>query len=237
MTIARPGALDASRTVSPAALLTQQPRNRNRLCLRPLRPASATQQASTLAGAGPPQQPGRRIRDGNWTRRADAGFRKHEPHIVGRRQVARDCRGDRADLLIAGEQQEGRRAAIALDADRIEAGLRMRELAMAVRRHRAAGMHVRIDQRTERLGAFEPGIEIETQLARQRQIGPLSGGGDDPIDRADPMPCRRAVSPSTMMPPVLFGCSATVAKPVTSVTRPLSTSCRTSAPSSPRAGN
>ena len=131
--------------------------------------ASATQQASTLAGAGPPQQPAAAssAMTGRVGQTPVSG--KHQPHIVGRRHIARDCRGDRADLLIAGEEQEGRRAAIALDADRIEAGLGMGELAVAVRRHRAAGMLIRIDQGTERLGAFEPGIEIETQLARQRQ--------------------------------------------------------------------
>ena len=152
---------------------------------------SATQQASTSAGAGPPQQPARSSTawvDGDSLRRADAGFGKHQPQIIGCRHIARDCRGDGANLLIAGEEQEGRRAPIALDAHRIEAGLGMGELAVAVRRHGAAGMLVRIDQGTQRLGAFEPGIEIETQLARQRQIGALAGGGDDPIDRADPMP-------------------------------------------------
>ena len=90
-------------------------------------------------------------------------------------------------MLIAGEQQERRRAAVALDADGVEAGFRMRQLAMPVRRHRAAGMHIRIDQGAERLGAFKPRVEIETQLARQRQVGTLSGGGDDPIDRPDPI--------------------------------------------------
>ena len=181
----------------------QQPRNRIRICLRPLRPASATQQASTSAGAGPPQQPAAPSVDGNSLGRADAGFRKHEPQIVGRRHIPRDCRSDRADLLIAGEEQEGRRAPIALDAHRIEAGLGMGELAVAMRRHRAAVMLIRIDQGTQRLGAFEPGIEIETQLARQRQIGPLAGGGDDPIDRADPTPALRRLAFNDDLP-VLF---------------------------------
>ena len=84
-------------------------------------------------------------------------------HVVGRRHVAGDRGGDGAHLFIAREQQEGRRAAIALDADRVEAGFGMRQFAMTVRRHRAAGMQIRIDQRAERFRAFEPGIEIETQ--------------------------------------------------------------------------
>ena len=57
---------------------------------------------------------------------------------------------------------------------------------MSVRRHSAAGMEVRIDQGAESFGALKPRIKIKTQLARQRQVGALSGGGDDPIDRADP---------------------------------------------------
>ena len=153
--------------VSPAALLTQRPHIRNPAFPKSFATASATQQASTFAGAGPPQQPADASRHNNGTRGANAGFRKHEPHVVSGRHVAGDRGGDGADLLVAGEQQEGRRAAIALDADRVEARLRMRQLAMSVRRHRAAGMHVRIDQGAESLGAFKPRIEIETQLARQ----------------------------------------------------------------------
>ena len=56
---------------------------------------------------------------------ADAGLGQHQLHVVGRRQVAGDRRDDRADLLVAGQQQEGRRAAVALDADGVEARLRM----------------------------------------------------------------------------------------------------------------
>ena len=70
-------------------------------------------------------------------------------------------------MLVAGEQQKRRRAAIALDTDCIETSLRMRQLAMTMRRHGAAGMDVRVDQGAESLGAFKPGVEIETQLACQ----------------------------------------------------------------------
>jgi hypothetical protein len=126
----------------------QQPRNRIRICLRPFATTSATQQASTSAGAGPPQQPAASSDDGDSLGRADAGFGKHEPQIIGCRHIPRDCRGDRADLLIAGEEQEGRRAPIALDAHRIKPGLGMSELAVTMRRHRAAEMLIRIDQGT-----------------------------------------------------------------------------------------
>ena len=47
-------------------------------------------------------------------------------------------------------------------------------------------MEVRIDQGAESFGALKPRIKIKTQLARHRQIGALSGRGDNPIDRADP---------------------------------------------------
>ena len=57
---------------------------------------------------------------------------------------------------------------------------------MAVRRHGAAGMLVRVDQRPERLGAFQPGIELQPQLARERQVRPLPRRHDDAVDRPDP---------------------------------------------------
>ena len=67
-------------------------------------------------------------------RLADAGLRQDQLHAFGGREVAGDRCRDRPRLLIAGEQQEGRRAAVALDADRVEARLGMGELAIAVRR-------------------------------------------------------------------------------------------------------
>jgi hypothetical protein len=103
-------------------------------------------------------------------------------HVIGRRLVAGDCR-DGAHLFVACQQQEARRAAVALAADRIEAGFRMRQFTMPVRRRRATGMQVRIDQGAEGFRAFKPGIEIETQFARQRLVRTLPGSGDDPIDR------------------------------------------------------
>src|SRR5918999_6205751 len=117
--------------------------------------------------------------------RADAGLGQHEPHVIGRRKIAGDRCCDRADLLVAGEQQKGRRSAIALDADGVEAALWMPELSMPVRGHRPAGMNVRVDQGAERLGTLEPRIKIETKLACQRHVRTLSGGGDDPIHRPD----------------------------------------------------
>ena len=56
---------------------------------------------------------------------------------------------------------------------------------MAVRRHRAAGMQVRVDQRSERLGALDPGIEVEPKLAREDEVGTLPGRDDDAVDRPE----------------------------------------------------
>src|ERR1700690_3116732 len=96
-------------------------------------------------------------------------------------------------------------------------------------------MEVRIDQGAEGFGALKPRIKIKTELARQRQVGALSGGGYDPIDRADPAQSL-AVSPlATIAPRSSF--SVRMANPVVSSTRPRSTSSLTFAPSSPRPGN
>ena len=94
---------------------------------------SATQQPSVRTGGGPPQQPraeASAISTGTW----------HTP-VSGRTsctlsaavEIAGDRRRDRPRLLVAGEQQEGRRPPVALDADRVEVRLRMGELAIAVR--------------------------------------------------------------------------------------------------------
>ena len=105
--------------------------------------------------------------------------------MIGGGYVARDRRRDRAHLLIAGQQQKSRRAAVALDADRVEAGLRVRKLAMAMRRHGAAGVFVGINERTQRADAFQPWIELEAQFAREAEIGALAGRDDDAIEGAD----------------------------------------------------
>ena len=90
-------------------------------CPPALATASATQQAFASAGAGPPQQPVAERR----SRSADAGLGKHQANIVGSGEVAVDRGDHRADLFVAGGEKEGRRAAVALDADGVEARLRM----------------------------------------------------------------------------------------------------------------
>src|SRR5690349_1899092 len=54
---------------------------------------------------------------------ADAGLRQHEMDIVRRFEIAGDGSSDGAGLFIARQQQERRRAAVALDPDGIEARL------------------------------------------------------------------------------------------------------------------
>src|SRR4051812_22112797 len=93
-------------------------------------------------------------------------------------------RHHRAHLLIAGHHQEGRRAAIALDADREVIRFGMRQLLEAMRRHRSARMQVWIDHRAERARALEPGIEVEAKLAGHRKVGTLAGANNDAVDGA-----------------------------------------------------
>src|SRR3546814_3691951 len=75
-------------------------------------------------------------------------------------------------LLMAGGEQEGGRAAIALHADQEQARLGLRELGRAMRPHRAAAMQVGIDQRRQDLRTIERRIEVQAELAEKAQIGP-----------------------------------------------------------------
>ena len=142
---------------SPSVLWTKwghsEPRcstsSRNPWHRRPWRRRPAVQQASTSAGAGPPQQPVVSTgRCGNGTA-ANAGFRQHQLDPLGRFLVAGDVGHDRAHLLVAGHHQKRRRAAIGLHAGEVEAGLGLRQLARAMRTHRAAAVQIGIDQRRQ----------------------------------------------------------------------------------------
>src|SRR5262245_64025592 len=91
------------------------------------------------------------------------------------------CNGP--DLLIAGEQQKRRRAAIALDASREEVRFGMPKLTPTMRWHRSARMLIGIDQGAERARALDDGIEIELQLACEGEIRALAGRRDDAVER------------------------------------------------------
>ena len=114
---------------------------------------------------------------------ADAGLRQHQAHLAGGRVVAGDLGHHRAHLLVAGRHEEGRRAAIGLRADDVEAGFGMRELGRSVRRHRAAGMQVGIDQRRQRRRRLDRRVERHPQLAQHAKIRPEAGRDHDPIDK------------------------------------------------------
>ena len=149
--------------------------------------------------------------------------------------VAGDRRDNRARLLVAGQQQEGRRAAVALDADGVEARLRMGELAMAVRRDRAAGVQVGIDQRA-RAPARSPARDRARAAARASW--PRSGRWPVATTIRSTGGSRRgpcAVGPRGRC--AAIGSTAVAAKPVTSVTRRARPACEQPHPSLPRAGS
>ena len=109
---------------------------------------------------------------------AHAGLGEDEVDLAGGLPVAGEGGDDGADLLVAGAQQEGRRAAVALHADDVDALVGVGELLDAVRRHRAARVHVRVDQRSERARCLDAVVEVEPQLGQQREVGAEAGGGD-----------------------------------------------------------
>ena len=130
---------------------------------------------SRAAAAAPPRRR-------PWPGAADAGLGQHQLHLPRRRMVAGDLGDDRAHLLVARRHQEGRRPSVGLRADDEEARLRMRELGRAVRRHGAAGVQVRVDQRRQRRRRLDRRIERHPQLAQHAEIGPEAGRDHDPID-------------------------------------------------------
>ena len=139
--------------------------------------ASCWQQASASAGAGPPQQPALSLEAVSGTA-ANARLRQHQLDPLGRFLVAGDVGNDRAHLLIAGHHQERRRAAVGLHAGEVEAGLGLRQLARAMRTHRAAAVQIGIDQRRQDGRAFERRVERDAQLAQEGQIRPEAGCDD-----------------------------------------------------------
>src|SRR6476469_5044957 len=99
--------------------------------------------------------------------------------------IAREMCRNRADLLIAGKQEESRRAAVALDARHEVVRLGMDELAPAMRWNRTAIVDIRVDERPKRARAFDDRVKIELQFAGKGKVGPLPGRNDDAIERTD----------------------------------------------------
>ena len=149
--------------------------------------------------------------------------------------VAGNVGGDRADLLVSGHHQEGRRTAIGLHAGEIEAGLVLREFARAMRTHRAAAMLVGIDQRRQR--------DRRTR-SRDRAAGAVRAGNE----RSGRKPVA-TTSSSTMTlrapqqargrrsrgAPSAMRCETR--NPVSTLILPAATSAAKCAPSSPRAAS
>ena len=100
-------------------------------------------------------------------------------------EIACDGGHHRASLLEPGGHQERGRTTVALDPHGVQAGLRMRELAVPMRAHGATAVLVGIDQRTQRFVRLQPRVELDAQLAGQRQVRPLTGGANDLVDAVD----------------------------------------------------
>ena len=109
---------------------------------------------------------------------ADAGLGQHQLDPARALPVAVQRGDDRADLLVACAQQERRSAPVALHTDHEYPLVGVAELVHAVRRHRPAGMQVRVDQRSQPARRLDAIVEIQPQLAEQRQVRAEASGGD-----------------------------------------------------------
>src|SRR5690606_25137899 len=99
--------------------------------------------------------------------------------------VACEARCDAAHLLIPGEGEERRSAAVTLRADDEQTVLRLRELSRARRRDRSAGVDVRIDLCGDARHRLECGVEIDAQLAEHPGVGSEAGESEDVPDTRD----------------------------------------------------
>src|SRR4051812_29166617 len=61
----------------------------------------------------------------------------------------------------------------------------MRELAVAVWSHGSAAVHVGIDEGSERLGRFDPRVQLQPELGSDREVGAAAGGDDDLVEVID----------------------------------------------------
>lgn len=112
---------------------------------------------------------------------ADSGLGQVELDIAGGFPVAGE-RGDHGPgLLVSGGEKERRGATVALDADRVVARFGVGELVDAVRADCAAGVVVRVDQRSQCAGRAKDRVQIEAQLGGEGVVGPESGGVDDHV--------------------------------------------------------
>ena len=103
----------------------------------------------------------------------------------GAGRVAGQGGHDRADLLVAGGQQEGGGAAVALHPHDHIARFWVGELGDAVGGHGAAGVHVGVDDRAEGGRALQGRLQRQAQLGGDGVVGPEPGGRDHRIGLHD----------------------------------------------------
>ena len=102
-------------------------------------------------------------------------------------------------------------------------------------RHGAAGVVLRVDERGQRAGGLDAGVEVQAQLAQRVQVGPEAGGARDGVDgRARAAPAGVSSVEGDL---VAGGASAVTVTDVRSSILPASTASRRREPSWPRAGS
>ena len=161
---------------------------------------------------------------------AHAGLGQHQLDLARGLVVAGERGDDRAHLLVAGEHEEGRRPAIALHPGEVEAGLRLRELARAVRAHGAAACTLGSISGASAGGHSSAGSSASRTSRRRR-------------GRAGSRWRRRLVDGDGALAPAearrRAGAGrrgrAAMRKPVSTLILPLATSAAKAAPSPPRA--
>ena len=148
--------------------------------------------------------------------------------------VPGERRGDGADLLVAGHGQERRGPAVALHPDQEHPRLGLGQLGGAVRVDRAAGVHVRVDQRGQRARGLQHRVQVEAHLGQQRQVRPEPGHRDDLVDRVEPSPVHRHQhQPAVRLPGRPRRCGTRSPCEMC----PASTAAAARCPSAPRAGS
>ncbi len=88
---------------------------------------------------------------------------------------------------MAGGQQEGRGATVALHADDVVARLGVRQFVHTVWTYGAAGVVVGVDQGSQQAGGAEDGIQVQPQLTGDGVIRPVARGGDDVVGSDRPI--------------------------------------------------
>ena len=209
-------------------------RSRSPLRRSPSRWRQPTQQASAFSRCGPAAASFACRDRGREIGGANAGFGKHEPNVFRCRFIAREMRRDRAHLFIAGRHQERRRAPIALDADREISRFGMRQLpgsraAAPIRRNASS------DRSSARARARFRATGRGPAEARASATG--RGAARCKPRCGPPVPSTRGSAPParTVRPSPRRSIRSTP-KLKASSRRPLSTRCRRSSPSLPRAG-